>query len=206
MDGLLAKEERMKIELDPVEARILGALIEKSFLTPETYPLSFQALLAACNQKTSREPVMTLEPDTLSKGLASLAGKSLAAERLGSRVPKFAHHAETLGAGEIPEVLGVLCLLLLRGPQTAAEIRSRTERICQFQNNAEVEEALQKLASRPEGPLVAKLARGRYGHLFFGDPSAAVVPLPAAPSPDRLSLLESRVQDLEARCKALEER
>ena len=194
----------MKIELDPVEARVLGSLVEKSFLTPETYPLSFAALQAACNQKTSREPVMTLEPDTLRKGLASLTGKVLAAERLGSRVPKYAHHAETLGAGDTPEVLGVLCLLLLRGPQTPAELRARAERVCRFESNAEVQQVLQKLAAHPEGPFVTKLARGRYQHLFFGAPADAVVPLSAAPGPDRFSLLEGRVAALEARCRVLE--
>ncbi|HAH06707.1 MAG TPA: DUF480 domain-containing protein [Elusimicrobia bacterium] len=195
----------MTTELTEIEARILGSLIEKSFLTPETYPLSFPALLNACNQKTSRDPVMTLEPDGLKRGLASLFEKGLAAERLGSRVPKYAHHAENLKAGETPELLGTLCLLLLRGPQTAAELRARSERLCQFPGNAEVEEALQKLASHPEGPFVSRLARGRWQHLFFGATPGVSVPLPpptaraAEPSP-----LEKRLEELEARVAALE--
>ncbi|MDE2290890.1 MAG: DUF480 domain-containing protein, partial [Elusimicrobia bacterium] len=168
----------MRTVLDPVEARILGCLIEKSYLTPELYPLSFNALLNACNQKTSREPVMELDIDALGKGLASLREKGLAGERIGARVPKFFHQAEILRAGDSPEVLGTLAILLLRGAQTASEIRMRTERMSQFQDNEAVEKVLEKLAGHQDGPLVARLARGRWQHLLSGE-AAEAAPAPA---------------------------
>ena len=194
----------MPLNLDAAEARTLGSLIEKAFTTPEQYPLSFNALLNACNQKTSREPVMELSVDALGKGLAQLAEKGLARERLGSRVPKYAHYAEHLGAGDSPEILGILCLLLLRGPQTAAELRVRTERIAQFPSTEAVESALQKLLEHPNGPFVARLPRGRFQQLFSGEAPAAFTPAPA--SPDRLAELEKRLSALELRCEALEKR
>ncbi|MBI2361816.1 MAG: DUF480 domain-containing protein [Elusimicrobia bacterium] len=188
----------MKPELDEVQARILGCLIEKSYLTPDQYPLSFNALLNAANQKTSREPVMELDVDAVAKGLAGLKDKSLAAERFGARVPKYAHHAELLRAGETPEVLGVVCMLLLRGAQTAAELRARTERIAQFQDNAAVEAVLEKLAACEDGPFVVRQARGRWAHTLSGAVAGAAAPAPTPSSPDRFSALEERVAALEA--------
>lgn len=194
----------MPTQLDAVEARALGSLIEKSFTTPEQYPLSFNALLGACNQKTSRDPVMELDPDTLAAALASLQDKGLAAVRHGSRVPKYSHYGEHLGAGDSPEVLGTIALLLLRGPQTAAEIRVRTERIAKFERTEDAAELLERLVSDPDGPFVARGSRGKYHHLFSGDAPAAA-PAPAAPKNDRLAELEKRVAALEERLDKLTE-
>jgi len=195
----------MKPELDAVEARILGSLIEKSYLTPDQYPLSFNALLNACNQKTSREPVMELDVEALGGGLERLRRKGLAEQKLGSRVPKFAHNAAALGAGDATEAVSVLCMLLLRGAQTAAELRVRTERMAHFTATEQVEALLRGLAEHPEGPFVAPLARGRFQQLFSGPPSEAAGPI-AAPGPDRVALLEARVAALEALCGQLRDR
>lgn len=196
----------MKPELDQAEARVLGCLIEKSYLTPDQYPLSFNALLNACNQKTSREPVMELDVDAVAKALAGLKDKSLAAERFGARVPKYAHHAELLRVGDTPEVLGVVCMLLLRGSQTAAELRARTERIAQFQNNEAVEAVLEKLAAHEDGPFAVRQARGRWAHTLSGEVAGAA-PLPAAaPAHDRFAALEERVAALEALTQELKSR
>ncbi|MBI4349431.1 MAG: DUF480 domain-containing protein [Elusimicrobia bacterium] len=202
----------MKPELDAVEARILGCLIEKSYLTPDLYPLTFNALRAACNQKTSREPVMELDDDTLHRGLERLARKGLAAQRHGSRAPKFAHHAEHLDAGDSTETFSLLAVLLLRGPQTAAELRVRTDRMAHFATNENVENLLQKLAEHPQGPFVARLSRGRWQHLLSGDapvePVAAAAPARAAapPDDDRLAKLEARVASLETQLRELQDR
>lgn len=202
--------ESTMIQLDAIEARVLGCLIEKQYLTPDQYPLSFNALLNGCNQLTSREPVMALDVDIMGKGLGRLRDKGLAEQKLGSRVPKFTHCAAALGAGDTIEVLGVVCMLLLRGPQTASELRVRTERISKFATNENVEATLEKLINDPAGPFVARLARGRFMHLFSGAPIEGMAPsitIPvAAPSPDRLAKLEERVAKLEELCKKLEER
>ncbi len=200
-------------KLDAVEARILGSLIEKCFLTPEQYPLSFNALINACNQKTSREPVMELDTETVGRGLKGLQERGLAAQRFGSRVPKFAHHAEHLEIGDSTEVLAVLGVLLLRGAQTAAELRVRTERMAHFTSNEQIEAVLQKLADHPQGPFVARLSRGRFQHLLCGDapppePSYApqASPRTEPAGNDRLDKLEERVAALESLCRELQER
>jgi uncharacterized protein YceH (UPF0502 family) len=195
----------MPTSLEPVEARALGSLIEKSYTTPDQYPLSFNALLGACNQKTSREPVMSVTPDELAAALSSLQEKGLAAVRHGSRVPKYSHYGEHLGAGDSPEVLGTIALLLLRGPQTAAEIRVRTERIAKLEKSEDAAALLEKLANDPDGPFVARGSRGKYHHLFSdGAPASAAAPVPApAGSTDRISELEKRVATLEKRLDEL---
>lgn len=200
-------------KLDAVEARILGSLIEKSYLTPEQYPLSFNALINACNQKTSREPVMELDAESVGRGLKGLQEKGLAAQRFGSRVPKFAHHAEHLEIGDSTEVLSVLGMLLLREAQTPSELRVRTERMAHFTSNEQVEAVLQKLAEHPQGPYVARLSRGRFQHLLCGDapPSEqAYVAQPAALAKpvdgDPLARLEERVAALESLCRELQDR
>lgn len=207
--------------LDEIEARVLGALIEKSLTIPEQYPLSMNALVTACNQKTSRDPVLSLDEATVGRGLHSLITQSLAGRlhEPGSRVPKFMHHAEILVGGSDAKVVGVACVLLLRGPQTPGELKSRTERLCEFASTAEVESLLSDLAARSE-PLVAKLPRqpgqkeSRYRHLFGADAPAAATPAPtpaaseaaaagAAAAPDRLAELERRVAALEELVKSL---
>ena len=209
----------MLTELNPVEARVLGSLVEKSLTTREQYPLTFNSLLNACNQKTSREPVMTLDTDVMGRAVQTLIDKRLA-ERLqapGDRVPKFRHNIDRLLNSADPKLIGLVTVLLLRGPQTPGEIKGRTDRLCEFAGTAEVEGLLQELCARPEDPFVARLPRQagqkevRYQHLFSGaapaGPAAAPEVQAAAPAPaDRLALLEKRVEALEAFVKAQEER
>ncbi len=192
--------------LTDVEARILGALVEKSLTTPEQYPLSMNALLNACNQKTSRDPVMELGEAALGKGLFTVLEKGFA-DRVtvtGTRVPKFMHRIDRLLGSADEKLTGAICVLLLRGAQTPGELKTRTDRLCKFAGTAEVDALLQDLAGRPE-PMVAKLPRqpgqkeSRYQHLFCGAAPSAVA---AGPAPtvadDRLAQLEKRVEALEA--------
>lgn len=209
----------MLTQLDAVEARVLGSLVEKSLTTREQYPLTFNALLNACNQKSSREPVMNLDTDTLGRAVQSLVEKKLV-ERVqapGDRVPKFRHDIHKLVNSDDPRLIGAVTVLLLRGPQTPGEIKGRTERLCEFSGTAEVEALMQELSSRAEDPLTARLPRqpgqkeSRYYHLFSGaaQPPAAAQPAqaPAAPAqPDRLAELERRVAELEAAVKELSSR
>ena len=205
----------MITELNEIEARVLGALIEKSLTTPESYPLTLNSLVLACNQKTSRDPVMNLEEPAVAAGLHSLIERSLAGRlhEPGSRVPKFMHHAEILIGGADPKAVATLCVLLLRGPQTAGEIKTRTERMCEFAGSSEVESLLQDISLRPE-PWTVKLPRqagqkeARWRQLFSGG-AAASAPVAAAPpalvakAPDRVAELERRVAALEEIVKAL---
>ncbi len=210
----------MAAMLDEFEARLLGSLVEKSLTTPEFYPLTLNSLLNACNQKSSRDPVMSLDEAGVGKSLHSLLAKGLA-ERVhepGSRVPKFKHRIDILVKSLDPKVIGAVCVLLLRGPQTPGEIKTRTERLCRFESSAEAEILLQELGNRPEGAQAAKLPRqpgqkeNRYRHLFGAGapaaPVAAAAPAPAAkaPSSNRLSELEKRVSALEAAVRALPSR
>jgi len=208
----------MLIQLDAVEARALGSLVEKSLTTREQYPLTFNSLLNACNQKTSREPVMELDTDTLGRAVQSLVTKGLV-ERVqapGDRVPKFRHDMHKLLNSDDPKLIGTITVLLLRGPQTPGEIKGRTDRLCEFTGTAEVEGLLQELSARAEDPLVARMPRqagqkeNRYYHLFSGaaQPAPAeAAPVPgAAAGPDRLGLLEKRVEALEAALKAITEK
>jgi len=207
----------MLTELDAVEARVLGSLVEKSLTTREQYPLTFNSLLNACNQKTSREPVMTLDTAAMGRAVESLIGKGLVERQQipGERVPKFRHYIDRLVNSADPKVIGVITVLLLRGPQTPGEIKGRTDRLCEFAGTAEVEGLMQELCARAEDPLVARLPRqagqkeARYQQLFSGPVSAAPAAQPvvaAAPAqPDRLALLEKRVEALEALLKAHEE-
>lgn len=206
----------MLTELNPIEARVLGSLVEKSLTTREQYPLTFNALLNACNQKTSREPVMTLDTDSMGRAVQTLIEKNFV-ERLqapGDRVPKFRHNIDRLLDSADPRLIGVITVLLLRGPQTPGEIKGRTDRLCEFTGTAEVEGLLQELCVRAEDPIVARLPRqagqkeARYQHLFSGAaPSAPPETLAGVPvHADRLGLLEKRVEVLEAYVKAQEER
>lgn len=207
----------MIVELSEVQARVLGALVEKSLTTPDQYPLSLNSLILACNQKTSRDPVMNLDEATAGAALHFLLERSLAGRlhEAGSRVPKFMHHVEMLLTGADDKTIAVICVLLLRGAQTAGELKTRTDRLCEFAGAAEVESLLQDLALRPE-PWVAKLPRQpgqkevRYRHLFSPAlaetspaPAAAPAPAPAPAAVDRLALLEKRVEALEALVQAL---
>ncbi len=209
----------MITELDPVEARALGSLVEKSITTREQYPLTFNSLLSACNQKSSREPVMSLDADSLGRAVQKLVEKGFAAREQapGERVPKFRHDIGKLLGSDDPKVIGVMTVLLLRGPQTPGELKVRSERLCEFSGTAEVEGLLQALCAAAE-PMVARLPRNagqketRYRHLFTAaeaaPEAAAAAPAQAAvpAQPDRLAALEKRVEALEAAVKALSEK
>jgi uncharacterized protein YceH (UPF0502 family) len=157
--------------LNPVEVRVLGALLEKEITTPEYYPLTINALENACNQKSSREPVVNYDEDTVIDALESLKDKGLSVRITGAghRVEKFGHRlGERLNLGR--RELALLCVLMLRGPQTVGELRGRTERMHDFGDLDEVERCLDALSTREPNPLVARVARGRWVHLLGGTP------------------------------------
>ncbi|HEX7363208.1 MAG TPA: DUF480 domain-containing protein [Bryobacteraceae bacterium] len=199
--------------LDAVEVRAIGALIEKEATTPDYYPLSLNALVNACNQRSNREPVVDYTEDDVSDAILRLREKGLAATITGSgRVTKYAQRiSETLNLGR--RELAILCTLLLRGPQTLGEIKDRSERMHAFADLAETERVLEKLAEWPGGSLVAKLARrpgqkeARYSHLLAGEPVAAEAPMDAAPAgSSRLERLEEEVRQLRADLSELKSR
>ncbi len=194
----------MSFELDAIEARVLGCLIEKEMATPDYYPLSLNALVNACNQKSSRDPLMALNDDAVTLALDKLRhrGMSLIFTGRDSRVPKHGHRlVERLEIGN--RELAVLACLLLRGPQTLAEIRARTQSLYDFEDAESVEGVLRKLAERPE-PL-SKPVGNRWAHLLSGD-VAGFAPLVAVPqvSGDRVGKLEEQVAGLTARLASLE--
>jgi uncharacterized protein YceH (UPF0502 family) len=208
-----------RVQLVDIEARILGALIEKSLTTPDQYPLSLNALVNACNQKSSREPEMNLDEATVARGLSTLQAKSLVGRRSepGSRVTKFMHHVENLLGGGNSKEVGAICVLLLRGPQTAGEIKTRTDRLCEFSAPAEVDAVLNDLVAHADGPMVERLPRqpgqkeARWRHLFADESQKSVAtptPKPAAkptvPASAPTKSLEDRVSQLEKRVAQLE--
>jgi uncharacterized protein YceH (UPF0502 family) len=196
--------------LTELETRVLGALIEKDITTPDYYPLSLNALVNACNQKNNRDPVMTLDETAVRDALASLQENHLAGPASGadSRVPKFEHRLQEVFNFDRREI-AVVCVLLLRGPQTPGELRSRTERMYHFEALEDVVSTLDRLAQR-EPSLARVLPRqpgtkeSRYTHLFSGEPpmSAEGGNMARAPSPppagaislsDRVGTLEEEV-------------
>lgn len=199
-------------ELDQIEARVLGSLIEKDITTPEYYPLSLNALVNACNQKNSREPVMDLGEADVRTALYEMEQQGLVRTLSDARVPKFEHRVRDVLQLRRDEV-AVLCLLMLRGPQTSAELRSRAERMYPFDDNAAVLATLERLATRGM-PLVTILPRqssareARWAHLLCGTvaaPEAAASHAPQETGPTKSSLLE-RVEELETVVRTLEER
>jgi uncharacterized protein YceH (UPF0502 family) len=174
----------MAILLNAHEARVLGALIEKEATTPEYYPLSLNALVNACNQKNNREPVLQLDENEVRQALHRLEDHQLVAAVHDSRVPKYEHRLQEVFNFTRGET-AVLCVLLLRGPQTPGELRGRTERIHRFEELDDVLSVLDKLAQR-EPPLVAALPRQpgsreiRYAHLLSGEPDITAQPIAAA--------------------------
>jgi uncharacterized protein len=169
----------MAIQLDEVEVRVLGALMEKEIATPEYYPLSLNALVNACNQKSNREPVVSYDEDTVETALSGLRAKGLVARLSGHdmRVPKHSHRlSEVINLGR--REAAVLCVLMLRGPQTAGELRGRTERLYQFDDLEAVDACLIRLMEWQPEPLVTRLPRQvgykevRYAHLLSGEPPA----------------------------------
>jgi uncharacterized protein len=202
----------MSLNLNEIECRVLGSLIEKDITTPDYYPLSLNALVNACNQKNNREPVMNLDESAVRQALSSLQEKRMAGPASGadSRVPKFEHRLQEVFNFDRREI-AVVCVLLLRGPQTPGELRGRTERMYHFETLDDVVTTLDRLAQR-EPPLVLVLPRqpgtkeSRYVHLFSGEPtnlltratSPAAEASGVSPSSgeDRLSRLESDVSQL----------
>src|SRR6201997_3958464 len=169
----------MGLELSEIEARVLGALVEKETTTPEYYPLSLNALVNACNQKSNRDPVMTLDEDAVRQALRSLSDQAMVRSAGGdSRVAKFEHRLNELYNFHRHEI-AVLCVLLLRGPQTPGELRTRAERMYAFEDLEAVHSALNHLMRR-EPPLTKVLPRqpgtkeARYMHLLSGDAESAV--------------------------------
>jgi len=193
----------MDWQLDAVEVRVLGALLEKEIATPEYYPLSLNALVNACNQKSNREPVVAFDDATVEEALGSLRAKGLATRITGdSRVPKHAQRfTEQFNLGRREAAL--LCVLMLRGPQTIGELRGRSERLYSFDGLEAVESTLHRLAEMgftKELPRLAGSREPRHAHLLAGDLEAA--PAVAEPVPSStgngLSLAE-RVATLEQR-------
>ena len=190
--------------LHPIEVRVLGALLEKDIATPEYYPLTLNSLQNACNQKSSREPIVSYDEDTVAQALELLKNKGLAIRISGAghRVEKFGHRlGEKLNLGR--RELALLCVLMLRGPQTVGELRSRTERMHDFADMEEVERVLATLAALDPDPLVAPAARGRWTHLFSETPDASAAD--AEPAPVVRSALDQRVAALEHEVEQLKE-
>ena len=200
------------LELAAVDIRVLAVLAEKERLTPDNYPLSLNALANGCNQLTSRDPVMTVSEADVQQSLDTLAGARLVAEvsQAGARVRKYEHRMRLRWTLE-QDKLAALVMLMLRGPQTAAEVRSRAGRIHEFDSVAAAEGALQFLIDKYP-PLACRLARApgakevRYAHLLSGDvaPEAQAAPEAAAsPKQDRIAALEQEVAALKEELASL---
>jgi hypothetical protein len=191
-------------ELSAVEARVLGVLVEKQSTVPDTYPLSLNALVAGCNQKTARDPVMELRDADVLEALDGLKSLALVFESSGSRVVKFEHNAQR-ALGVPGQAVALLATLMLRGPQTAAELRLNCERLHRFADISSVEGFLDELAAK-DPPRAVKLARApgereaRWSHLLCGA-VATTASAPPVPSNDLLA----RVEALEARVARLEQ-
>jgi uncharacterized protein YceH (UPF0502 family) len=190
--------------LSPLEQRVLGSLIEKDMTTPDYYPLSINSLMTACNQKTNREPTTDYDEETVRDGLRELEDRELAEARFDSRVPKYAHRVSykiNLNNRE----LALICVLLLRGPQTLNELRDRTQRMYAFDDLDAVENSLRKMGERAE-PLTTFLGRQpgqrepRWMHLMGGPVSAESLAELAAPVAHRAA----RTEDLEIRLNTVE--
>lgn len=205
----------MELVLNAVEVRVLGSLVEKDSTTPEYYPLSLNALVNACNQKSSRDPAMNLTEDEVRLALRTLYEKGLAGavSSAESRVAKYEHRLQEVfnfARGET----AILCVLLLRGPQTPGELRARTDRAHRFESLADVQSTLQHLMQR-QPPLVKMLPRQpgakepRYVHLLAGDVDVGDSALPVnvgvrSAADERVAALEETVRILEERIAALE--
>lgn len=205
----------MALTLTPVETRVLGCLLEKERVTPENYPMSLHALTAACNQATAREPVTTFDEKTVEAALDELRGKKLATViwGAGARVQKYRHDLLNEYTLE-PREVALLCVLMLRGPQTPGELRQRTERLHPFADTREVDECLHALA-QGAAPLVRILPprpgqkEKRVVQLLSGEPDLSEPPPSPdeqrAPEPSRIAALEMQVAALKAELGALRE-
>ena len=212
----------MNIEFSPVEARIIGCLLEKEITTPDQYPLSLNALTNASNQKTNRDPVLELSEAQVQQAVDSLMKKYMVSDKsagYGGRVTKYKHRFCNTEFGSLKfskQELGIICVLLLRGAQTPGELRARTNRLCEFTDAEHVETTLRTLMTREDGPFIARLPRAagaresRYSHLFSGhvesvEEPAAAPDESAAGAPTlslRVSQLEEALQQLQSQVDA----
>jgi uncharacterized protein len=223
----------MNIELSVLEARVIGCLIEKQITTPEQYPMSLNALTNACNQKSNRDPVLQLPETQVQSLIDGLSRKHLLLERsgFGSRVAKYQQrfcNTEFSVFQFTPQERAIVCELLLRGPQTPGELRSRAARMAEFADAGQAEAALEALAQRESGPLVRRLERepgkreARYAHLFGAPNAESSLPVaasadslegtsplctpPADSQADRLAALEAEVRLLREEIERLKQR
>lgn len=207
----------MKYELSAKEARVIGCLLEKQVTTPDQYPLSLNAITLACNQKTNREPVMELAESEVQQTLDLLLRKHFlrTLSGFGNRVVKYEHRFCNSEFGQLklsPAELAVIATLLLRGAQTPGELRTRTNRMHEFSDVSEVEQVLQQLTVREDGPFVVRLPREpgkrehRFMHLFSGqieEAPAEVEPTTAGELSERVALLEAEVAALKQQLEHL---
>jgi uncharacterized protein YceH (UPF0502 family) len=209
----------MLIQLSALEARVIGVLLEKEKTTPDQYPLTLNSITTACNQKSNREPVMDLNEGEVQRTLDDLRDKNLLFEvsGTGSRVQKYKHrfcNTEFNSLKFSEQQKAIICVLLLRGPQTPGELRTRTNRLADFANVTEVEQALSSLAEHNGEEIVVKLERepgkreSRYAHLFSG-PVEAVAAVASASTASLASTVETsqsdRIDKLEAEVAELRE-
>ena len=216
----------MNIELSAIEARVVGCLIEKEITTPDQYPLSLNALTNACNQKTNRDPVLELTEAAVQQAVDALMKKYLVSDKsagYGGRVTKYKHRFCNTEFGSFKlskQELGIICVLLLRGAQTPGELRSRTNRLCDFADAAQVESTLKGLMEREDGPFIARLPRApgaresRYAHLFSGmiesvpdtaDPEEFAAAGTGISLSQRLAALEDKVAAMQLELDALKD-
>jgi len=193
--------------LSLLDTRVLGVLVEKQLTVPDTYPLTLNALVAGCNQKSSRDPIIDASEDEVTSAIDRLKGLSLVMESSGGRVMRYAHNVSRVL--EVPtQAVAILAVLMLRGPQTAGELRIHTERLHRFSDISAVEGFLHELAARPGGALVVELARQagsretRWSHLLSGAPDLSSVSQ-AVPAVERVAVgeiaaLRATVDDLQA--------
>ncbi len=200
--------------LSLLESRIIGVLVEKQHTVPDTYPLTLNALVAGCNQKTSRHPILEATEAETQAALDHLKSLSLAVESSGGRVMRYAHNAGRV-LGLPPQSVALLATLMLRGPQTSGELRNNSERLHKFGDISSVEAFLDELSARPDGPLVRELARQpgaretRWAHLLSGEPDASQAGVaPAGPETvtvSEIAALKANVDRLEGEVAALRE-
>lgn len=202
--------------LSLIEARVLGVLVEKALTVPDSYPLSLNALVMGCNQKTAREPVLSATEAQVQAAVDDLRPLSLVLESSGSRVSRYEHNLGRV-LGVPSQSVALLATLLLRGPQTSAELRANSERLHRFADLSAVEGFLQELAERPAekgGPLVVKLPRApgareqRWAHLLSGEVDAAALPQAAAGGEDfvaasELAALKARQAEMQSELDGL---
>ncbi|EGQ7969084.1 TPA: YceH family protein [Vibrio cholerae] len=202
----------MNIQLSPLEARVIGCLIEKEVTTPDHYPLTLNSLTTACNQKSNREPVLNLSEAEVQDTVEGLIARRLVSDEssFNSRTSKYQHRFCNTEFGDLKlnqQELGLICCLLLRGAQTPGELRTRTNRLCTFTDVKETEAVLERLANRDSGALVVKLPRepgkreSRYHHLFCGEVDMTAF----AVSSDNEAVASSQFSELEQEVAALRE-